>query len=254
MRRLLVALLVIGILGSGVVYAQRGPAAVIEEIAAVAWIDGDELHVAVGNSSYRRITVTISTNTLDSRGRPVFSSRQVSIPARTIVQETFYPNAPRRNEQINLRIAEGVRGFRVPVQQVGAFQVESYVVQANTQWKTTVNLDALLDDSGRTRLVIDDYYTTADGFNQDRIHIESVGGGPTQVRGTNTIEYVKPYLVLRMKTPNISGMTTMTFGVRKVDTTASWRQERVEGPILLVYGRNMRFAGESGGTGRIITR
>ena len=31
MRRLLVALLVIGILGSGVVYAQRGPATVIEE-------------------------------------------------------------------------------------------------------------------------------------------------------------------------------------------------------------------------------
>lgn len=89
MRRLLVALLVIGILGSGVVYAQRGPAAVIEEIAAVAWIDGDELHVAVGNSTNRRITVTISTNTLDSRGRPVFSSRQVSIPARTIVSGDF---------------------------------------------------------------------------------------------------------------------------------------------------------------------
>lgn len=243
MRRfLLVFLFVMVAVGSAAAFSPRGAYGYLDEITAVAWMNGDELNVAVGNSSNRRITVTISTGTMDMRGRPVFASRQVSVPAKTIVQETFYPNPPRRNEEIDVRVAEGFRGFLVPVQQAGVFQLDSYVVPANTQWTVTVDLDSLLDNSGRTRIVIDDYYTTADGFNQDRIRIDSMGGGPTQVRGSNTIEYVKPYLVLRMKTPNIGrGMTSMTFGLRKVDTASSWHQERIEGPVLLVYGRDMRY-------------
>src|SRR5690606_36691734 len=115
---------------------------------------GDELNVAVGNSSNRRFTVTISTGTMDMRGRPVFASRQVSVPAKTIVQETFYPNPPRRNEEIDVRVAEGFRGFLVPVQQAGVCQLDSYVVPANTHWTVMVDLASLLDNPGRTRIVI----------------------------------------------------------------------------------------------------
>src|SRR5690625_4582699 len=73
----------------------------INNVAAVAWLDGEDLQVAIGNSSNGRTTVTISTSTLDSRGRPVFSSRQINIPGRTIVLETLYPSAPGRNQQWN---------------------------------------------------------------------------------------------------------------------------------------------------------
>lgn len=254
MRRFLVSILLLLVVAvPAAAFVPRD--SYLNTVAAVAWLDGEELNVAVGNSSNTRTVVTISTTTRDMRGRPVFASRQVQVPGRTIVLEKFYPAALGRGEEWNLRISEGYRFVSIPVQTRDIFGPESYVVAANTQWTTTVNLDQLLDASGRTRIVVDDYYQTADGYHQDRIRIDSLGGGPTQVRGSNTIEYVQPYLVLKMKTPNIPGMTTMSFGLRKVDSMFSWRDELVDGPVVLVYGRNMRYAGEtsstSPGSGRI---
>ncbi|HKM43374.1 MAG TPA: hypothetical protein VJZ70_05230, partial [Limnochordia bacterium] len=110
-------------------------------------------------------------------------------------------------------------------------------------WKVSVDLDTLLQDPSRTRLVVDDYYQTADGYNQDRIKIEYLVGGLSQGRGnSNTIEYVKPSMVLTMKTPQVSMLTTMTFSIRKTDGS-SWRDEVFQGPLVMVYGRNMRFGG-----------
>lgn len=223
-------------------------------VTAIAWSDGDELGVAIANTANTRTTVTISTPTLDSRGRQVFSNVRVDVPGRTIIQETFRPAAPRRNEQLIVRVAEGFRSVDIPVQMADIMNPESYIVEANTQWTVTVDLDFLLQDSGRTRLVVDDYYQTADGFNQDRIRIESLQGGLSQMRGnSNTIEYVKPFMELRMKTPQISDVTIMTFGIRRTDGS-SWRDEFFQGPIVMVYGRNMRFAGagsSSSGSGRV---
>lgn len=216
-----------------------------DNVVAVAWLDGEDLQVAIGNTSNSRTTVTISTNTLDSRGRPVFSSRQVNVPGRTIVLETLYPSAPGRNQQWNLRIAEGYRSTNIPVQMSDIMRPESYIVQANTHWTVNIDLDILLSDSGGTRIIVDDYYQTADGFNRDRIRIDSIGGGPTQVRGSNTIEYAKTHLVLTMKTPQITNLTTISFSIRKTDGVSSWRDELIDGPIVLVYGRNMRYAGPS---------
>lgn len=223
-------------------------------LTSVAWLDGTKLYVAVGNTSNSRVSITISTSTTDAWGWPVFPSRQISIPARTIVQEVFYPSIPGRGQTLSsVRIAEGYRSFNVPVQEAGIFKLDSYVVPANSQLDVTVDLDRLLDDSGNIRIVVDDYYTTSGGYSQERIRIHSVGGGPTQVRGSNTIEYVKPYLVLRMKTPNMPWLTTMTFGLSRVDSNYSWRQERFEGLTLMVYGRNMRL-GESSSGGGFIAR
>lgn len=223
-------------------------------VTAIAWSDGNELSVAVANTGNARTTVTISTPTVDSRGRQVFSSQRIDVPGRTIIQETFYPSVPRWNEQIIVRLSEGYRSADIPVQTTNGMNPESYVVPANTHWTVTVDLEFLLQDSGRTRLVVDDYYQTADGFNQDRIRIQTLQGGLSQVRGnSNTIEYVKPSMVLSMKTPQVIGLTTMTFGIRKTDGS-SWRDEYFEGPLVMVYGRNMRMGASgssSSGSGRV---
>lgn len=219
--------------------------AFVDNVAAVAWLEGDVLNVAIGNPSNGRTTVTLSTATLDTRGRPVFSTRRVNVPGRSIVLETLYPSTPGRNQQWNLRISEGYRSANIPVQTSDVMKPESYIVQANTQWTVNVDLDFLMQDAGRTRIIVDDYYQTADGFNRDRIRIDSIGGGPSQVRGSNTIEYVKPYLVLKMKTPQNNNLTTMSFDIRKVDGASSWRDEVISGPIVLVYGRNIRYVGSA---------
>jgi len=224
---------------------------VSNNLTAIAWSNGDELSVAIANSGVSRATVTISTPTVDARGRQVFSSQRVDVPGQTIIEEKFYPSTPRRNEQIVVSVSEGYRSTDIPVQSVTIMDADSYIVPANTHWTVTVDLDFLLQDSGRTRLVVDDYYQTADGFNQDRIRIESLTGGLSQVRGnSNTIEYARPSMVLTMKTPQVTGLTTMTFGIRKTDGS-SWRDEYFQGPLVLVYGRNMRYTGSSGGSGRV---
>ena len=219
-------------------------------VTAIAWSDGKELSVAIANTSSTRTTITISTPTLDSRGRQVFTSKRVDLPGRTIVEETFYPSAPGRGERRTIRVAESYRSVDIPVQTVDIMNPEGYIVQANTHWTVEVDLDFLLQDSGRTRLVVDDYYQTADGYNQDRIRIESLQGGLSQVRGnSNTIEYVKPSMVLTMKTPQVSNLTTMTFSIRRTDGS-SWRDEQFQGPLIMVYGRNMRYVGSSSSSGR----
>lgn len=249
---LIVFLLVLLAAGSAAAWDDYGYGS---SVAVVAWLEGTTLNVALGNTSNNRTTVTISTTTNDAWGRPIFPSRQVNIPGRTIVVETFYPSTPGWGEKLtSVRISEGFRSSSVPVQEPGIFKLDSYVVPANTNLTISVELDRLLDDSGRTRIVVDDYYTTSDGYGQDRIRIDSVGGGPTQVRGSNAIEYVKPFLVLKTKAPNIPTLTTFTFGLNKVDSSYNWWQERFEGPTIMVYGRNMRFSESSpgtGGTGRV---
>lgn len=61
-------------------------------IYGVAWLDGTKLIVALGNTSNNRINVSISTSVTDAWQWPVFPTRQISIPARTIVQEVFFPS------------------------------------------------------------------------------------------------------------------------------------------------------------------
>ena len=55
-------------------------------------------------------------------------------------------------------------------------------------------------------------------------------------------------MVLTMKTPQVSDLTTISFDMRKTDGNG-WRDEVFEGPLIMVYGRNMRYVGPSTGTG-----
>jgi hypothetical protein len=245
---LIVALLLLIVVAPVSAFSPRG-SNLSASVTAIAWSDGTELSVAIANTSNTRTSVTVSTPTVDSRGRQVFSNTRVDVPGRTIVEETFRPAEPRRNEQLVVRITEGFRTSDIPVQMVGIMDPESYIVQANTHWKVTVDLSYLSWDSGRTRLVVDDYYQTDDGFNRDRIRVELLQGGFSQVRGnSNTIEYVQPSMVLTMKTPQVSDLTTISFDMRKTDGNG-WRDEVFEGPLIMVYGRNMRYVGPSTGPG-----
>jgi hypothetical protein len=196
MRKFIVVLLLVLLsAGSAAAWDEFGFSG---NIYGVAWLDGTKLIVALGNTSNNRINVSISTSVTDAWQWPVFPTRQISIPARTIVQEVFFPSTPGWGQKLSsVRITEGYRSFNVPIQEPGIFKAETYVVPANTNLTVTVDLDQLLDAFGKTRIVVDDYYTTSDGRNQDRVRIDSVGGGPTQVRGTNTIEFTNPHLVLK---------------------------------------------------------
>lgn len=253
MRKLIIVALLLMVIAVPVSAFAPRDSSLSSNLNVIAWYDGTELSVAIANTGAARSTVTVSTPTLDSRGRAVFSSQRIDVPGQTIVQERFYPYAPRRNEEIIVRVAEGYRSIDVPAQTAGIMNVDSYVVPANTNWTVGVDLDFLLQDAGRTRLIVDDYYQTADSYNQDRIRIESLRGGLSQVRGnSNTIEYVRPSMVLSMKTPQTTWLTTMTFGIRKTDGS-SWRDEYFQGPVIMVFGRNMRYMGSSssGSSGRV---
>ena len=125
------------------------------------------------------------------------------------------PQHPRLGEKLtSVRISEGFRSSSVPVQEPGIFKLDSYVVPANTNLTISVELDRLLDDSGRTRIVVDDYYTTSDGYGQIASALTLWAAAPPRT-GSNAIEYVKPFLVLKTKAPNIPTLTTFTFGLNK---------------------------------------
>lgn len=214
----------------------------LDNVATIAWLDGQNLNVGLGNTSNNRVTVTLSTTTLDAWGRPVFSNRQVNVPARTIIVETLYPSNLGRNEKWNLKVSEGYRSINVPVQVSDVMEIKNYIVEANSDVNVTVDLDILFQGSLGTRLVIDDYYQTADGYNRGSIRISSFEGGLRHIKSSNTIEYVQPYMILNMKAPQVTGLTMMTFSLRKTESGYGWREEEIAGPMIMVYGRNLRFS------------
>lgn len=221
----------------------------LNDIVSIAWLEGDELNIALANTSNSRSYVTVSSNTLDSRGRPVFATRQVNVPARTIVVETIQPSTPGRNQPWSVRLEEGWATAYISVQTSDLLDSKDYIVPANTEWELSIDLDFLFQDSLKNKIIIDDYYETDDSYKRGLIRITSFEGGLTQVRGTNTIEYVRPRVTLSMRTPSGNGATTMSFQIRKTDGQQSWRDELLASPTILVYGRNLRYAGPSSSSG-----
>lgn len=220
----------------------------LDTIVAIAWTEGGVLHVGLGNTSNSRTTVTISTTTVDSWGRPVFSNRQVNVPGRTIIQESIRPNIPGRNEELkSIRIAEGYRTITIPVQNSELLKTRNFIIEANKDIEVTMDLGFLLQSTKNSRLIIDDFYQTADG-NRGPVKVSTFEGGLRYVRSSNSIEFAQPYMVLTMKSPQTNNLTTMTFSLRKTEDGYGWRDEVIDGPIFLVYGRNFRFSGSSSST------
>lgn len=228
--------------------------AYLDSVLAIAWLEGKTLQVAVANPGNSRTTVTISTPTVDVWGRSVFSNRRVDVPGRTIVQESFTLEPARRGQKLQVELSEGYRSMLVEVQDSDLIQVQEYIIPAGKEWRAGVDPAFLLDSPEGTRLNIDDYYQTGEGYSKEPIRISLSEGGFRLVRFSNAVEYLKPRLTISLIAPQISGLTTLTFGMQKTGTGYERRGEEIPGPTLLVYGRNIRFSGppsDSSETGRV---
>lgn len=221
----------------------------VNDVAVIAWQDGGTLHVGIGNTSNNRTTVTISTTTVDAWGRPVFANRQVTVPGRTIFEETIRPNAPGRNQTLSfIRVSDGYRSVTIPVQNSELLRTRDFIIPANTDIELSMDLGFLFQDMGSSRLIIDEFYQAADG-SRGPIKVAAFEGGLRYVRFSNSIEFTQPYMVLTMKAPQITGLTTMAFSLRRTEDGYSRRDEIIDGPVFLVYGRNYRYTSSPTPTG-----
>jgi len=215
--------------------------AYLGDVMSIAWMDGDTLKVALANNSNTRSAITVSTDTWDSRWRPVFTDRTVTVPGKTIVVVSINPSTPRRGESINVKISEARRSVEVPVQTETIFGVSSYVVPSNTQLSFDVGLDFMFAEPRLERLVVDKDYQIVGSRERGPIQVENVGGGLRYVPSRNSIEFTAPKMVLRMRTPQTNNLAVVTFSLFKEFSGYRPATEEVPGPTLLVYGRNFRL-------------
>jgi hypothetical protein len=240
MRKALIAVLLV-VLFSVPVFAIQPRVAYLGDITSIAWMDGGTLNVALANNSNTRSTITISTDTWDSRWRPVFSERTVTVPGRTIVAVSIKPSEPRRGESINVKISEFRRSVEVPIQAGSIFNAKSFVVPANTRLSFDIDLGFMLGEPRLDRLVVDKFYEGVGSRARGPIEVESVEGGLRYVPSRNSIEYTAPKMVLSMRTPQTNGLEVITFSLSKEYSGYRGGAEEVPGPTILVYGRNFRF-------------
>lgn len=248
--RKLIAVFVFLLVFSGTIMAAQSREAYLGNITAIAWLEGNSvLNVAIANESNTRSVVTISTDTWDSRWRPIFSDIRVAVPARSIIVESIRIEPPRRGESLEVVITESRRGVTVPVQETSLFKTTSYVVEANSTWEVEVDLMSVFTDSRVRRLILDDFYTATGSSGRGRIQVSAFEGGWKYVASRNAVEYADPEMTLSMRTPQTNGLSALTFSISKVLDGYRLTEEEVPGPTILVYGRNMRLVGSTGSTG-----
>lgn len=245
MRKLLTALVLL-LLISGTAFAIQPREVYLGNLTAIAWLEGETtLNVAIANESNARTMVSISTETWDTRWRPIFASRRITVPARSIVVETFRIERPRRGETIEVILSDLRRDVVVPVQESGIYQIDSYIVPANTQLDVGVDLKSAFSDSRVSRLVLDEFFYSTGAPSRGRIQVKSFEGGWKYIPSRNSVEYVEPEMILSMRTPQTNGLVALTFSITKVIDGYRVVEEEVPGPTIMVYGRNLRMARSS---------
>lgn len=254
MRKLLISLLVILLVTVPISAAPKD--VYLGDVAVVSWLERDTVLVVLANESPNSVAVTISTNIWDSRWRPVFTERTVTVPGRSIVQEAFHLNSSWNNEPLTIRVSQRNYAITVDVQIPDVFKPTSYVVRANEQIEVEVDLAFLLQPQSQGRLVVDDFAQVYGTNSREPIKIKSVEGGFKYASARNTIEYVQPWMLLTMKAPQLNGTGVMTFSLFKETDVYRGYREETWGPTILVYGKNLRFAESTHETTlpRIITR
>lgn len=240
MRKLLTSLLVILLVTVPISAAPKD--AYLGDVAVVSWLERDTVMVVLANESPNSIAVTISTNIWDSRWRPIFTERTVTVPGRSIVQEAFYLNTSWNNEPLTIRVSQRNYAITVDVQMPDVFRPTSYVVRANEQIEVEVDLSLLLGRQEQGRLTVDDFAQVYGSNSREPIKVKSVEGGFKYVPSRNSIEYVRPWMLLTMKAPQLNSTGVMTFSLFKETDGYRGYREEVQGPTILVYGRNLRFA------------
>lgn len=212
------------------------------DVAAVSWLDRDAVIVVLANESSSSSVVTVSTNIWDSRWRPIFTERTITVPARSLVQEVFYLNEPLSNEPLTIRLSQRNRATTLNVQTSDLFKPTAYVVQANENISVEVDLSRFLTERENLRLMVDEYYRVNGSNTKGAVEIKKLEGG-LRSGARNSIEFVQPLLELSMRAPQLNGVAILTFNMKKGQTDYGWgRGEDIQGPSILVYGRNLRFS------------
>ncbi len=243
MRKLLIGLLVVFLVTVPISAAPKD--VYLGDVAVVSWLDRDTVMVVLANESPHGAAVTISTNIWDSRWRPVFTERTVTVPGRSIVQEAFVLNTSWKNEPLSIRVSQRNNAITVDVQMPTIFQPSAYVVRANEQIEVGVDLAFLLERQEQARLIVDDFAQVYGANSREPIKVKSVEGGFRYVSSRNSIEYVPPWMVLSTKTPQLNGTGVITFSLYKETDGYRGYRDEIPGPTILVYGRNLRFAESS---------
>lgn len=254
MRKLLTSLLVVLLVTVPISAAPKD--VYLGDVAVVSWLEKDTVMVVLANESPNSVAVTISTNIWDSRWRPIFTERTVTVPGRSIVQEAFYLNTSWNNDPLTIRVSQRNYAITVDVQMPDVFRPTSYVVRANEQIEVEVDLALLLGRQEQGRLVVDDFAQVYGSNSREPIKVKSVEGGLKYVPSRNSIEYVRPWMLLTMKAPQLNSTGVMTFSIFKETDGYRGYREEIQGPTILVYGRNLRFAepAQEPTLPRIITR
>ena len=243
MRKLSFVLLVLLLMTVPVMAQNWGSTAYYNELSAVSWLEDKTVEVALVNESNVHFQVTISTNTMDDWYRPVIDQRTVQVPARSIITESFNLSNRWKDQPINLKISRGYQqDLRIPVQMPDIFSPSSYIIRAGDQVDIDVDIGKLLGQSEDVTLSIDDHYSVSNSNTWGRLDVKTVEGGFNYNQHRNTIEYKRPQLVLGFRAPQINNVATVKFFVSKEYGGRRNRRESVEGPSILVYGRNVRFA------------
>lgn len=206
----------------------------------VAWRDGEDLFVAIGNDTGSRKNITILVENRDDRWRPTYDERQVTVPPDSLLIESFSSSVVRRGSNLILTAREGSRSVEIPIQVMNGYGNRNFIIEANSVWEGTLDLEFLLSNDN-PRLLLDDFYTVIGSGSRGRIQVKTLEGGLKYSSSNNSIEFGKPYAVLSMRAPNINGISLMTFNTYKVTDAYRGQRERIAGPVIMVYGRNVRF-------------
>lgn len=246
-RTLLAALALVFVLASPSWAAMRD--GWLGDLAVVAWLEDEQVKVALANGGASRMTVTLASEGWDQRWRPFFLDRTIVVPARTVVVEALSLQSTWRGEPLALRVSAWNREAVVEVQTDEIFSPSSYVVRSQEEVQVFVNLAFLNWERENVYLMVDEVYRGFAREDTGEIVVNTVEGGFFFSPVRRRVEWLDPYMLLSMRAPRTQrGVTTFTFSmykVREVPYAVGYNDEEIPGPTILVYDRQLSYQDNS---------
>jgi len=204
---------------------------------ALAWRVEDTIYVAIVNEFSSRDLYRIEI--YDTQRRSALASREVIVPDKSILIESFESRdlkyTPFPIEAVT--IYRGYYGRAIKIQDQSMFSVQDYLVPANTSFPVEVDLYGIQRTTPSGRIIVDDDFRMYYGRTGGRIAVTYEPG--IDYYHSNIIEYRPPKLTLTMRAPYIRDVDLLSFEIRH-RPTGSWREEVVQGPVFIVYGRDYK--------------
>ncbi|NLJ80033.1 MAG: hypothetical protein GX335_03300 [Firmicutes bacterium] len=243
MKRIFLGLLIVSLLAVPVLAAPSGDR--LGDLSVVTWLEKNEVIVALANESNSSQAVSIRTDTIDSRWRPVFAERTVNVPGRSVIFETFSLSSFWKNEPIRIEVGHWYQYVELEVQTTEILVPSNFVLRSGEELEVDVNLLSLFEGLEGTRLIIDESYQMLNSITKGPIRVRTLEGGFEYFPFRNSVEYVRPRLLLSMMTPQLNNVGILSFKLVKIVDGYRGYREVINGPAVLVFGRNLRFAQES---------